>query len=138
MRKWHDRTQGKLQWPVEGTFDEEACTEVREMLRHWKPRKDDDKSRGKKYIWLEILEWFVREGRIIKEKEEAVKQAIRKQEEQSREEKEGEGRPPPYQSDQGACGRETGLYPSLTHYYNHDWSGWEEVEISVENSIKEK
>ncbi|MGL4646237.1 MAG: hypothetical protein ACRCVL_03810, partial [Cetobacterium sp.] len=55
MMKWHDRTHGVLQWPKEGTFRLKRCEEVKEMLRHWKVGKEDDKTRGKRIKRLEIL-----------------------------------------------------------------------------------
>lgn len=71
MAKWHDRTQGTLQWPKEGTFAEKQCEEVREMMR--KVGKNDDKTRGKRVKKLEVLSWFEEEGKELRKREEALK-----------------------------------------------------------------
>ncbi|KAK3518291.1 hypothetical protein QTP86_003825, partial [Hemibagrus guttatus] len=93
---------------------------VKEMLRHWKPKNVNDKSRGKRSKCLEILEWYMREGKRNREKEEAVTQALKRQEEEKREEgskhqtgKEG-NEPPPYHSRQNADKKRAGIYPSLS------------------------
>ena len=47
MTKWHDGTTGELQWPKEGTFNEECCKEVKEMLRH-----NSEGKKGKRDFFL--------------------------------------------------------------------------------------
>lgn len=73
MAKWHDRTQGTLQWPTEGTFAEKQCEDVREMMRHWKVGKNDYKTRGKRVKKLAVLSWFEEEGKELRKREEALK-----------------------------------------------------------------
>lgn len=84
MIKWHDWTQGVLQWPKEGTFAEQQCQEVRKMMRHWKVGKNYDKTRGKRVKKLEVLSWFEEEGREIRTREESAKKVVRDEKEGKR------------------------------------------------------
>lgn len=78
---------------------------MRELLRYWKPGKDDDKSRGKQFRCLGILVWFIREGRRIRKKEEAGRQALKVQEEQDSKQKKSGAEQSPYYEEQGVCGK---------------------------------
>ncbi len=48
MKKWHERTPGKLQCPKEGTFEEACCDEVEANIKHYKAKNTRNKQESKK------------------------------------------------------------------------------------------
>ncbi len=63
MKKWHERTSGRLWWPREGTFDEACCGEVEANIEHYKAKDTSNKREGKKSREREVVGRFRQEGR---------------------------------------------------------------------------
>ena len=58
MEKWHNRTSGRLQWPMEGTFEAACCNEVEANIKHYKAKDTSSIREGKRAREREVLRWF--------------------------------------------------------------------------------
>ncbi|CAK6964818.1 uncharacterized protein LOC124463065 [Scomber scombrus] len=58
MKKWHKRTSGTLQWPMEGTFEAARCNEIEANIKHHKAKNTSSSREGKRAREREVLRWF--------------------------------------------------------------------------------
>ncbi|KAI5609484.1 hypothetical protein C0J50_9478 [Silurus asotus] len=72
MKKWHDWTKGGLQWPEEGSFNEEKCRKLKDWIECWEEGKKEktEKVRRKQ----EIVDWFEKEGKKRQKLDEPIKE----------------------------------------------------------------
>ncbi|XP_053335814.1 glutamic acid-rich protein-like [Clarias gariepinus] len=164
MKKWHDKTKGySNQWPTDGSFNIETCTQLRQKIISWGAEKKKKEMEEKLKLKLMIIDYFKEEGQrrqkrqqekteqqmmnMILKREKEIKENEQKNKAKHEETEIQDGeeetfppppemcmRPPPYNTEQP---QENKVYPTIPMMgVTTIEDEWTNVELQVNGTLK--